>query len=133
MNHATRRTIAALGTLAATTTLVGVAPAHAADVADSRITARSSDYDVRSGEQFVLRGRLTSEGAPVAGAPVRVKTYRSGAWVPLDGAVVTTGSEGRYRVRVVLSMKGDRRLRVVGNPEGNDIRTARKGLVVTVR
>lgn len=133
MNHTTRRTVAALGTLAAVTTLVGVAPAHSADVADSRITVRASDDDVRSGEQFVLRGRLTSEGAPVAGAPVRVKTYRGGAWVALDGAVVRTGSEGRYRVRVVLSMKGDRRLRVVGNPPGDDIRTARKGLVVTVR
>lgn len=133
MNHHTRRAAAVIGTLATAASIGSIVPAQSAEVADSRITVRSSDYDVRSGEQFVLRGRLMSEGSPVSDATVRVKTYRDGSWVRLKGAVVSTNDEGRYRVRVVLSMKGDRKLRVVGSPQGEDIRTARKGLVVTVR
>jgi len=101
-------------------------------VAGSRITARASDATPASGQQLVLRGVLRSEGAGVSDATVRVKTYRNGEWVRLRGAVVSTNDEGRYRVRLVLSMKGDRRLRVVGNPKGDDIRTARKDLTVTV-
>ncbi|HEX6247370.1 MAG TPA: hypothetical protein VFZ64_05815 [Nocardioidaceae bacterium] len=133
MNHHTRRAAAVIGTLATAASVVSIAPAQAEEVAGSRITVRSSEYDVSSGEQFVLRGRLMSEGDPVSDATVRVKTYRNGAWVRLEGAVVSTNDEGRYRVRVILSMKGERKLRVVGNPLGDDIKTARKGLVVTVR
>lgn len=133
MNHHTRRAAAVIGTLATAASVVSIAPAQAEEVAGSRITVRSSDYDVSSGEQFVLRGRLMSEGDPVSDATVRVKTYRNGAWVRLEGAVVSTNDEGRYRVRVILSLKGERKLRVVGNPQGDDIKTARKALVVTVR
>lgn len=132
MKHTTRRAVAVAGALAATTTLVGIAPAQSAEIAPSRITVRSSDYDVASGEEFRLRGLLTSEGDPVPDATVRVKTYRNGEWVRLKGAVVNTNDEGRYRVRVILQMKGERQLRVVGNPQGDDIATARKDLVVTV-
>jgi hypothetical protein len=132
-HHATRSAVAVLATTAAAVSVVGVAPAQAADVAGSRVTVHASDYDVRSGEQFRLRGILKSEGEPVADATVRVKTYRNGAWVRLRGAVVTTNDEGRYRVRIVLQMKGQRQLRVVANPMGDDIRTARRDTVVTVR
>lgn len=132
MRHTTLRAIALVGALAASTSVVGLTPAQSAEIAQSRITVRSSDYDVASGEQFRLRGRLTSEGDPVPDATVRVKTFRNGEWVRLEGAVVSTNEEGRYGVRVILQMKGERRLRVVGNPKGDDIATARRDLVVTV-
>jgi hypothetical protein len=132
-HRATRSAVALLATTAAAVSVVGVAPAQAADIAGSRVTVHASDYDVRSGEQFRLRGILKSEGEPVADATVRVKTYRNGAWVRLRRAVVTTNDEGRYRVRIVLQMKGQRQLRVVANPKGDDIRTARRDTVVTVR
>lgn len=132
-HYAMRSAVALVATTAAAVSVVGVAPAQAADVAASRVTVHASDYDVRSGEQFRLRGILKSEGEPVADATVRVKTFRNGEWVRLRGAVVTTNDEGRYRVRVILQMKGERQLRVVANPQGDDIRTARKDIVVTVR
>lgn len=132
MKDTTRRTVAVVGTLVAGASLLGVAPAQAEEVAPSRITVRASDYDVASGEQFVLRGALWSEDEPVPGATVKVKTLRDGEWVRVKGAVVTTNDEGRYRVRVILAMKGERMLRVVGDPAGDDIATARKSLVVTV-
>lgn len=132
MRHTTLRAITLVGALAASMSVVSLTPAQSAEVAQSRITVRSSDYDVASGEQFRLRGRLTSEGDPVPDATVRVKTFRNGEWVRLEGAVVSTNEEGRYGVRVILQMKGKRQLRVVGNPKGDDIATARRDLVVTV-
>ena len=90
-----------------------LSPAEAADMASSRVTLRASDHEVDPGEQFVLRGRMTSEGDAVAGSPVRVQAYRAGGWVSLRGAVVSTNDNGYYRVRVVLSSGGDRDLRVV--------------------
>jgi hypothetical protein len=133
--HRTMRSAAALvATTAAAVCVAGVvAPAQSADLAGSRITVNASDADVRSGEQFRLRGILKSEGAPVAGATVRVKTYRDGAWLRLRGAVVSTNDEGRYRVRVVLRMKGERALRVVAVPKEEDIRKARADIVVDIR
>ena len=134
MKHSTTsRTVAVAGTMAAAASFVGMAPAQSAEPATSQLTVHASDTTVRSGEQFVLSGRLTSESTPLTDATVRVKTYRNGTWVPLTGAVVSTNDEGRYRVRVVLSMKGTRQLRVVGNPRGEDIRTARKDIAITVR
>jgi hypothetical protein len=130
---AVRSAVAAVATMAAAVSLVGAAPAQSADLAGSRITVSSSDADVRSGEQFRLRGVLKSQGEPVADATVRVKTFRNGAWERLRGAVVTTNDEGRYRVRVVLQMKGERALRVVAIPKEDDIRKARADIVVKVR
>ncbi len=132
MNVRTRRTSAAAAVVAAAASVLALAPADAADIARCRITVFSNDYEVQPGQQFVLRGRLTSEGAGVEGATVRVLTYRNGGWERLRGAVVTTNDEGRYRVRVVLSSGGDRDLRVVGNPAGDSIRTARNETVVRV-
>ena len=102
------------------------------DLAPSRISVRASDYNPDQGEQFLLRGRMLSEGKPVAAVKVRVQTYRDGGWEQLNGAVVTTSDEGRYRVRVVLFQDGDRDLRVVANPAGQDIRSARGYTVVRV-
>jgi len=132
-----RRTVAVATSLAAGATVVSLAPttaaAEAAAGAKSAITVRASDrHEVDPGEQFVLRGRMSSQGSPVAGAIVRVQAYRGSGWEPLSGAVVRTGSDGRYRVRVVLFSGGDRDLRVVGRPESDRIRVARGYTVVRV-
>jgi hypothetical protein len=132
-HHATRSVVAVVATTAAAVSVVGAAPAQAADIAGSSVTVHASDYEVRSAEQFRLRGILKSEGQPVEGATVRVKTYRNGEWHRLRGAVVRTNEEGRYRIRIKLQMKGQRQIRVVANPKGDDIRTARRDTVVTVR
>jgi hypothetical protein len=108
------------------------ASAHADEPAPSRMTARPSSFQVDPGEQFVIRGRLMSEGEPVAGAPVRVRTWAEDRFVNVKGAHVTTNSEGRYRVRVVLYRKGDRLLHVIGNPAGDDIRTAKGNVLMQV-
>ena len=132
MNVSSRRT-AVLAATALAATGLAAAPALALDPAPSRVSAVASDTTVVSGEQFVIRGRMLSEGRPVAGAPVQIKSYDGGRWVALSGARVTTNSEGRYRVRVVLSRKGDRLLRAVANPAGDSIRTARRNVEVAVR
>ena len=104
----------------------------AAGARATNMTVRASDHEVRPGEQFVLRGRMTKATGPVRGATVRVLTFRNGGWERPSGAVVTTGDTGRYRVRVVLSSGGDRDLRVVGNPRGDRLRNAHAETVVRV-
>ena len=132
----TLRGTACVATYAAAATLLVTVPASASadSAARSEIGVRvaGGEHDVDSGEQFVLRGRFTSLDQPVAGSPVRVQTYRDGAWEAVRGAVVTTDADGRYRVRVILVQDGDRDLRVVANPAGDDIRTARAYTVVRV-
>lgn len=134
MNSTTRR--AALGAAAslAAAVVVGTPTAQAAEAETykSVISVRSSDYEVQPGERFALRGKMTSRHQPVDDARVRVQTYRSGGWENLSGAVVSTDSEGRYRVHVILSSGGDRDLRVVGNPPGDRIRISRAYAVVRV-
>jgi len=129
-----RRAVAVAAGLAAGASLIGLAPATAAAAArNSTITVRASDHhEVDPGEQFVLRGRMSSRGHAVPGAAVRVQAFRGGGWHPLSGAVVRTGSDGRYRVRVVLQSGGDRDLRVVGRPRSDRIRVARAYTVVRV-
>jgi hypothetical protein len=126
--------IASAAAVAASLLVAGPA-ATATDLAPSRVTAHPSDDHPASGEQFVIRGRLTSEGAPIAGAVVHLRSYNltNGTWSNLKGARVTTNSEGRYRVRVILSMKGGRRLMAVANPPGDDIKTARRIVSVIVQ
>jgi hypothetical protein len=75
---------------------------------------------------------MKSEGEPVGDAVVRVRTYVDGRWVDIKGARVTTNDEGRYRVRIVLYRKGDRLLRVVANPVGDDIKTAKAQVLMQV-
>jgi hypothetical protein len=125
MSTTIRRAAVTAAVLASAAGAAGLAPASADEARDpSRISVHASDYDVSSGEQFVLRGRMWSGGDPVAGARVRVQFATEDGWENVRGAVVETGSDGRYRVRVILSRTGDRRLRVVGNPDENWIRTS---------
>jgi hypothetical protein len=128
MNITTRRAgasacVAAL-VVAAPLTLAGTAQAAVAGDRATHISVQPTDDLVRSGQQFVLRGRMTSVSGAVQGATVRVQTLRSGAWEPLSGAVVSTDDVGHYRVRVVLSSGGTRHLRVVGNPRGDRLRSS---------
>lgn len=131
MNRISRRTTAVIGTIAAAASVVGVAPAQSATLAPSRVTVFSTDYTPASGQTFRLFGAVWSEGVRVP-ATIRVKTFRNGEWVQLPGAVMQTNRDNRYRIRIVLQMKGERLLRVIGNPKGDDIRTARKTITVTV-
>lgn len=94
-----------------------LAPASSADAPHlPNASIHASDYRVSSGEQFVVRGRITlGYGADKMAAPasdVRVQTKRNGEWHALRGARITSRDNGRYRVRVVLQMPGKRRLRV---------------------
>jgi len=127
-----RRTAVAGATAATAASLLVASPAVAEEPAPSRMTATPSKFQVDPGEQFVIRGRMLSEGDPVVGAPVRMRTWSDGRFVDINGARVTTNSEGRYRVRIVLYRKGDRLLKVVGNPAGDDIRTARGNVLMQV-
>lgn len=134
MTSSPRRVAAVAASLVAATAAVSLAPAAdaATAAAKSRITVHASDHEVLPGEQFVLRGKLTSLGEAVDGASVKVQAFRNGGWHNLRGAVVSTNDEGRYRVRVVLSSGGDRDLRVVGDPAGDSVRKARGYTVVRV-
>jgi hypothetical protein len=130
MNTSTRRAAATAAASVALSAAVVAAPsldAAAATRPRSHITVHPSDTRVASGEEFVLRGRLTTrQGEPIENGRVRVAArYPDGDWDNLSGAVVSTNSEGRYRVRVVLTMTGNRDLRVVGNPPGDRVRVSR--------
>jgi hypothetical protein len=94
--------------------LAGAVPVAAGSAQVARITARSSADVMAPGEQFVLRGRFTIGARPASDHVVKVQSGYIGAWRTLDGARVRTGPDGRYRVRVVLCVKGVRDLRVVG-------------------
>jgi len=136
MQNHLRRTTAAGALVAASTALVLALPGGSASAADrpaSRITVHTSDTTPQSGQQFVLTGRLTTAaGNALTNGAVRVQTLRGGAWTNLTGAQVTTGSNGGYRVRVILSQKGTRDLRVVGDPAGDSLRNSRARIDVTV-
>ena len=101
--------------------------ATSADAAStSRITVTTSDSSVASGEQFVLSGRLSTKGV------VRVQTREGSTWKPVSGAVVSTRTDGTYRVRVVLGHSGDRTLRVVGDPTAAGVGNSQAWIHVTV-
>ena len=108
-----------------------MSPAQSETLVPSRVTVTSTDYTPASGETFRLYGAVRSEGERVP-ATIRVKTYRNGEWVRLPGAVMHTNSYDRYRIRIVLQMKGERLLRVIGDPDDAGIATARKTITVTV-
>jgi hypothetical protein len=135
MQNNLRSRTAAAAVVAASTGLLAlpVGTADAVTQPASRITVHTSDTTPQSGQQFVLTGRLTSpSGRALANGAVRVQTLRGGAWTDLTGAHVATGSDGRYRVRVILSQRGARDLRVVGDPAGDSLRDARARIDVTV-
>lgn len=89
-------------------------PAQAVSDSDTRITVRVSDETPASGQTFRIRGRFIEDGSPAINQPVKAQTRRDGQWVPLRGARIHTNDEGRYRMRLVLSQRGKRLLRVVG-------------------
>ena len=107
----------ATGVLAASTLIAGAVVTAAPVTAAERradITARPSDTMVRSGEQFIVRGRFTIDGAPAVGRTVKIQAQYGQDWQAITGARVTTNSEGKYRVRIILGQKGNRDLRSVG-------------------
>ena len=131
MKNTTRHAAAVLGTLAAATTMMAVAPAQAVDLAPSHVNVRTTDDTPQSGETFRLKGAAFSEGVKVP-ATIRVQAWRNGEWVQLDGARMHTNTDDNYNMRVILQTKGERTLRVVANPDGDDIKTARQAITVTV-
>ena len=132
MNNTTRRATAVVGAVAAATCLAAVsAPAQSATLAPSRVTVQTTDSTPASGQTFRLSGAVQSEGVRVP-ATIRVQTFRKGAWVQLRGAVMETNRFNRYKIRIILQMKGERQLRVIGDPQSEDINTARKTITVTV-
>ena len=127
------KAMGAATTLVAATAMVGfVAPAQACACDDAEISVRVSDATPASGQQFRARGRLIMGGLPAPAHTVKVQARRGGQWVPLRGARVQTNDEGRYRVRLVLSQRGSRLLRVAGVGEGTEP-TQRQRFRVTVR
>ncbi|MGH3363315.1 MAG: hypothetical protein ACRDOW_01210 [Nocardioidaceae bacterium] len=132
MKHTIRRTSAMIGTFAVAASMAAISPAQSTVLPPSTITVRSTDYTPASGQTFRLFGFVRSEGVPLPDATVRVKTFRHGEWVRLPGAVLLTHDDGHYRVRVILQMKGQRLLRVVANPKGDDIRNSHRDITVTV-
>lgn len=132
MNRTTRRASALIGAAVAASSMVAMSPADSAVLPRSTVTVRSTDYTPASGQTFRLFGFVRSEGVALPDATVRVKTFRNGAWVRLPGATVLTHDDGHYRVRIILQMKGQRLLRVIANPKGDDILSSRKTITVTV-
>jgi hypothetical protein len=131
MRNTTRHAAAVLGTLAAATTMIAVAPAQAADLAPSHVTVRTTDETPASGQTFRLKGAAWSEGERVPAA-IRVQAWRNGEWVQLHGARMHTNNDDLYNMRIILQTKGERTLRVVANPDADDIKLARTTITVTV-
>lgn len=100
----------AVGALVAPVLIAG--PANAGY--DARVSIHATDHHVRSGEQFRVHGRyLFGDNRPVTNKMIRVQSKNpNGRWVNLRGAHLRTNSSGGYRIRVVLSRKGVRKLRV---------------------
>ncbi len=118
MNTTARRVTALIGAIAATATMTATAPAGAATLAPSRITVHATDTTPASGQLFRLQGAVLSSGETVP-ATVRVKTFRTGRGCSSPDAVVKTNRDNRYNLGVRLQMKGQRLLRVIGDPVGS--------------
>ena len=109
-------------------------PAHAGY--DARVTIHVSDTTVHSGQQFRVHGKyLFGDNTPVVGKRIRVQSKSpKGKWTKIKGATLRTNAEGHYRIRVILSRKGNRMLRV--KAQGPDSQTAplrSKAIKVRVR
>ena len=59
-------------------------------------------------------------------------TARRVTALQLPGAVMQTNRDNRYNLGIRLQMKGERLLRVIGDPVDPDISTARTTITVTV-
>ena len=91
-----------------------LAGASAAPAPVANITAHPTKSNVQSGEQFRVHGVFTINGSAAVNRTVKIQSKSADGWQDLTGAHVSTGSDGRYGLRVVLSMKGKRTLRAVG-------------------
>jgi hypothetical protein len=90
------------------------APAMAAQVGSSSVTAHASDDTPGSGETFIVHGRYIHDSVPAADHAVKIQTYRNGGWEDIDGVRVRANDSGKYRLRVILFTVGVRDLRAVG-------------------
>lgn len=118
MNRLSRIAIPAAAAAALVAPVLVAGPAHAGY--DASIGIHATDTHVRSGQQFRVHGKyLLGNGRPVRNKMVRVQSKNpNGRWVNLKGAHLRTNSEGHYRIRVVLSRKGERKLRVRAHAPG---------------
>jgi hypothetical protein len=108
------RHAAALGAAVALAFASAVGASAAGERGEHRspITAHPSEHTPRVGEQFAVRG--VYDGPGPRAHDVKIQTFRNDEWLNLDGARVTARSDGSYRVRVILRIRGVRDLRAVG-------------------
>jgi len=96
------------------------------------ITANPSNTTPNSGEQFRVRGLFTIGGEPAVNRTVKIQSLNGSTWQNISGAQVSTGSDGKYAVRLILSRKGERDLRAVGITPSPNTPNAFKRFTVTV-
>ena len=118
------------GGLMATGAVVG--SAGAAEAPTAHITAHPSKSNVNSGEQFRVHGLFTINGNPAVNRTVKIQSKTADGWKNLTGAHVSTGSDGRYGLRLVLSQKGKRSLRAVGITPSTSVPNPKAPFTVTV-
>lgn len=116
MSRRTVVSVLALGLVVPASLVAGPAQACACHFTD--ISVRVSDPTPASGQTFRIRGRFFDSGSPAQSRIVKVQTRRDDRWVRIRGARVRTNDEGRYRMRLVLSQRGRRMMRVVGVDRG---------------
>lgn len=116
-----KKILAALAPVVVAAVGGALTPALASDAsAPATITRWVSDTTPASGETFRVGGKLTRDGSALAGKTVKVQTLRNGVWQNISGASMTTSSTGKYNLRLVLSQKGERTMRVVAVLPGPD-------------
>lgn len=118
MTNLRRTALSGLATVALVAPVLAAGPANAGY--DARVTIHATDTTVHSGQQFRVHGKyLFGDNTPVVNKLVRVQTKdANGHWVRVRGAKLRTNSEGHYRIRVILSRKGVRMLRVKAQGPG---------------
>lgn len=110
-----------------------VAGASAAATAPgAHITAHPTKSTFHSDEQFRVHGLFTINGSAAANKTVRIQSKTADGWQNLTGARVSTGSDGRYGLRVVVSMEGKRTLRAVGITPSSSVPNPKAPFTVTV-
>jgi hypothetical protein len=104
----------------------------AAEAPSAHLTAHPTKSNVHSGEQFRVHGLFTVNGSAAVNKTVRIQSKTADGWQNLTGAHVSTGSDGRYGLRVVLSMEGKRTLRAVGITPSSSVPNPKAPFTVTV-
>lgn len=129
----TRIRVAAVAVAVAAPAIAFASPAQACSGGcdDSDISVHVSDSTPASGQQFIVRGKLVMGGLPASDHVVKIQTKLNGTWQPIKGVRMSTDSDGKYRLRVILSTKGKRMLRAVGVGQGDEP-TQRQQFSVTV-